>query len=71
MAMKALHERLSVREYEVMRLIVKGEKLSKIAKQIAISKSAVSAYRARILKKMGMKSNSDIIQYAVKAGLID
>ncbi|MGH7456219.1 MAG: response regulator [bacterium] len=68
---KALHERLSVREYEVMRLIVKGEKLSKIAKQLAISKSAVSAYRARILKKMGMKNNSDIIQYAVKAGLID
>ncbi len=68
---KTPHERLSVREHEIMRLIVKGEKLSKIAKQLFISKSAVSAYRARILKKMGMKSNSDIIQYAVKAGLID
>lgn len=68
---KAPHERLSVREYEILRLIVKGEKLSKIAKQLAISKSAVSAYRGRILRKMGMRSNSDIIKYAVKAGLID
>ncbi len=68
---KAPHERLSVREHEIMRLIVKGEKLSQIAKQLAISKSAVSAYRARILKKMGMKTNSDIIQYAVKARLLD
>jgi DNA-binding NarL/FixJ family response regulator len=70
-AQKAPHERLSGREHEIMRLIVKGEKLSKIAKQLAISKSAVSAYRSRILKKMGMKSNSEIIKYAVKAGLFD
>ena len=68
---KAPHERLSVRESEIMRLIVKGEKLSKIAKHLSISKSAVSAYRSRILKKMGMKNNSDIIQYAVKAGFTD
>lgn len=68
---KAPHERLSVREHEIMRLIVKSEKLSKIAEQLFISKSAVSAYRSRILKKMGMKSNSDIIKYAVKAGLIE
>lgn len=68
---KSPHERLSVREYDVMRLIVKGEQLSKIAEQLSISKSAVSAYRTRILKKMDMKNNSDIIQYAVKAGLID
>lgn len=69
-APKALHERLSVREREIMGLIVKGEKLSKIAKQLSISKSAVSAYRGRVLKKMGMKSNSELVQYAVKAGLI-
>lgn len=68
---EAPHERLSVRELEIMRLIVKGEKLSKIAKQLSISKSAVSAYRARVLRKMGLKTNSDIIKYAVKVGLVD
>lgn len=68
---KAPHEQLSVREYEIMRLIVKGEKLTKIAQQLSISKSAVSTYRFRILEKMDMNNNSEIIQYAVKTKLFD
>ncbi len=68
---KAPHERLSVREYEILRMIVKGEKLTEIARQLSISKSAVSTYRFRILEKMGMKTNSELIQYAMKARLFD
>lgn len=67
---KAPHEKLSVREREIMDLIVSGEKLSKIAKRLSISRSAVSAYRTRMLKKMGLRTNSDLIQYAVKAKLL-
>ena len=65
------HERLSTREYEVMRMLVKGKRLAQIAERLAISKSAVSTYRRRMLEKMNMKNNSELIQYAVKAGLLD
>lgn len=63
------HERLSAREYEVMRLLVEGEKLQKIARRLAISKSAVSTYRQRVLQKMQLHNNGDLIRYAVKNGI--
>jgi DNA-binding NarL/FixJ family response regulator len=68
---KAPHEQLSVREYEIMQLLIKGEKQTEIARRLSISKSAVSTYRFRILEKMGMKSNSELVQYAVETGLIN
>lgn len=67
----APHEQLSTRELEVLRMLIRGERLVKIAEKLAISKSAVSTYRLRMLEKMNMKSNSDLVQYAVKAGLLD
>ncbi len=67
----APHEQLSTRELEVLRMLIRGERLVKIAERLAISKSAVSTYRLRLLEKMHMKSNSDLVQYAVKAGLLD
>lgn len=67
----APHEQLSTRELEVLRMLIRGERLVKIAERLAISKSAVSTYRLRLLEKMNMKSNSDLVQYAVKAGLLD
>lgn len=67
----APHEQLSARELEVLRMLIRGERLVKIAEKLAISKSAVSTYRLRLLEKMNMKSNSDLVQYAVKAGLLD
>lgn len=67
----APHEQLSARELEVLRMLIRGERLVKIAERLAISKSAVSTYRLRMLEKMHMKSNSDLVQYAVKAGLLD
>lgn len=67
----APHEQLSARELEVLRMLIRGERLVKIAEKLAISKSAVSTYRLRMLEKMHMKSNSDLVQYAVKAGLLE
>lgn len=65
------HERLSARELEVLMMLVQGEKLSQIAETLSISRSAVSTYRLRILDKMNMKNNSELVQYAMKAGLIE
>ena len=68
---KDLHERLSNREYEVMRLIASGNKLSDIAEMLCLSPKTIGTYRERILEKMGMHSNSELIQYAIQRKLLD
>jgi DNA-binding NarL/FixJ family response regulator len=68
---KALHESLSPREYQVMHLIANGKGNGEIANELSISKSAVSTHRARLLRKMNMKTNADIIRYMIKKGLVD
>ena len=66
----APHERLSDREFEVMRGIASGQSVSEIAKELFLSVKTVSTYRSRILEKMNFKSNADITYYAVKNQLI-
>jgi two-component system invasion response regulator UvrY len=63
---KAPHELLSDREYEVFRRIAKGESVRDIAESMALSIKTVSTYRGRILKKMGLRSNAELIHYAVE-----
>jgi len=63
---KAPHELLSDREYEVFRRIARGESVRDIAESMALSIKTVSTYRGRILKKMGLKSNAELIHYAVE-----
>jgi two-component system invasion response regulator UvrY len=70
-AEKPLHETLSDREYHVMLMIALGKTTSEIAEEMALSMKTVSTYRARILEKMGMKSNGDITYYVIKNNLID
>ena len=65
------HEALSDREYETLRLIASGKKLSEIAEAMALSPKTVSVYRARLLEKMKMRTNADLTHYAVKHGLVD
>ncbi len=65
------HKILSRRELQVMHMIASGKKLKEIAEELSLSTSAVSTHRARILTKMTMKSNADIVRYAVRAGLVD
>ena len=65
------HERLSDREFQVMRMIVSGESLKEIAEELALSDKTVSTYRARILEKMNMKNNAEIIHYAIEQGLVN
>ena len=66
-----LHEALSVREYEVMRMIASGKTVTEIGKELFLSPKTISTYRARILEKMRMKNNSQLVRYAIKNQLVD
>ena len=65
------HATLSDREYETMRLIASGKTLSQIAAEMHLSAKTVSVYRARLLEKMRLKNNSELIHYALKNQLVD
>jgi two-component system invasion response regulator UvrY len=67
---KPPHELLSDREFEIFKLLAAGMAVSEIAEKYSISISTVSTYRARILLKMGMKSNADLTRYAISMGLV-
>ncbi len=64
------HESLSEREFEVMRLIAAGRTASAIAEELHLSVKTVSTYRTRILEKMGMANNAEIMRYAFENGLV-
>lgn len=68
---KPLHETLSDREFQVLRLIAAGKKSSDIAEELSVSVNTVNTYRMRILEKMRMESNVDLSRYAVEHGLIE
>jgi len=57
---------LSDREFEVMRLIASGKTVSEIAQLLALSDKTISTYRARILEKMGMKTNAELTHYVIE-----
>lgn len=59
------HESLSKREFQIFTLITQGLTITKIADQLCLSPKTVSTYRARILEKMKLKSNADLIYYAI------
>jgi DNA-binding NarL/FixJ family response regulator len=65
------HERLSDREFEVMRMIASGKTVSQAADELHLSVTTVSTHRARILEKMGMANNAELMRYAIHNGLID
>ena len=65
-----LHELLSDREFQVLRLIASGNTVSEIADSLALSVKTISTYRSRVLEKMNMKSNAELTHYAIKNDLI-
>ena len=65
------HEILSDREYQVLCLLASGKTVTEIADELALSVKTVSTYRARILEKMDMKNNAELIHYAVQNKLVD
>ena len=65
------HETLSDREFEVMSLIASGKTVGEIATLLSLSDKTISTYRARILEKMEMKTNAELIHYAIQNKLVD
>ena len=65
------HERLSDREYRVMWLLASGKTMHQIAEEMRLSPSTVSTYRGRILKKLSLSTNVDLVHYAMKYRLIE
>ena len=65
------HERLSDREFEVLRMIASGKTVSQIAEDLHLSATTVSTHRARILEKMSMANNAELMRYAIENNLLD
>jgi len=68
---KPLHETLSDREHEVMKMIASGVPLTEIGERLHVSVKTISSYRARIMEKMQMKSNAELTRYAMTHSLIE
>ncbi len=66
----ALHERLSDREFQVMRMIAAGVTPRKIAAELLVGIKTVNTYRVRVLQKMEMKCNADLTRYAIQHKLM-
>jgi DNA-binding NarL/FixJ family response regulator len=66
-----LHEILSDREFQVLKLIASGNTVKKIAAQLCLSEKTISTYRSRILEKMKMKNTAELMHYAIQHGLIE
>ena len=65
------HEALSDREYQVLCTLASGKTVTEIADELSLSAKTVSTYRSRILEKMDMKNNAELIHYAVQNKLVD
>jgi len=63
------HEALSDREFEVMRAIGAGKTVGEIAVDLTLSVKTISTYRARILEKMNMRNNAELMRYVMEQGL--
>lgn len=62
---------LSARESQVLRLIASGKTITEIAAELSLSVKTVSTYRARALQKTGMKTNAQLIRFALQTHLVD
>jgi two-component system invasion response regulator UvrY len=68
---RAPQEKLSDREFQVLRLIASGKMATEIAKELSLSVKTISTYRTRILEKMGMKNNAELMHYAIQHRLVE
>lgn len=67
---KEPHELLSDREYQTLLLLAKGKSVSQIADELSLGVPTISTYRARILEKTGMKTNAELVTYAIRNNLV-
>ncbi|MFC5475972.1 response regulator [Paraherbaspirillum soli] len=65
------HQQLSNREFQTVRMIAAGRTRTEIATSLSISPKTVSVYRSRVFEKMGVRTNAQLTQYAIKHGLVE
>ncbi len=65
------HKRLSDREFQILRLLAGGKSIAEIAQVTSLSAKTVSTYRSRLLEKMNMENNSQLMNYAFRHGIVD
>lgn len=70
-ATKAAHDLLSDREYQTLRMLGSGQSSSDIARGLGLSAKTISTYRARLLKKLGMRTNAEVMRYAIENRLLE
>jgi DNA-binding NarL/FixJ family response regulator len=68
---RPLDEVLSDREFQVMRMIASGKTLGEIADLLSLSDKTISTYRARLMEKMGMRTNAELTRYAIEKNLVE
>jgi two-component system invasion response regulator UvrY len=68
---KSPHERITDREYQVLKLIAAGKTLTQVAETLNLGVATVSTYRARLLEKMGLRSTAELIRYGLEHGLAE
>jgi two-component system invasion response regulator UvrY len=68
---RPLHESLSDREFEVLRMIGAGRTVSEIAEELSLSVKTVSTYRTHILEKMNLKNNAELMLYVITNRLLE
>ena len=68
---KPVHDLLSDREFQVMVMMASGKTLSEIGENLALSIKTVSTYRKRILTKLNLKNNAELIHFALKNKLVE
>ena len=66
---RPLHELLSSRELEVLRMLAEGKKVVQIASELSLSPKTISTYRERLLEKLKLQSSADLIRYAIMEGI--
>lgn len=66
---RGMHEKLSDREFQILRLFGEGKTTRQIAEMLCLSSPTVSTYRARILNKMEMKTTAELVRYAIQSGI--
>jgi DNA-binding NarL/FixJ family response regulator len=64
------HERLSDREYQVLRMIGQARTVSEIAAELSLSVKTVSTYRSRILDKMNLRTSAELMRYVIAHRLV-
>jgi len=68
---RLIHESLSDREYQILRMLGSGQTRSDIGRDLGLSPKTISTYRTRVLEKLGMRTNAELMRYAIENSLLE